>query len=138
MKLFGLFLVVLSLAGCSTYDVNQMRQSRNDNLTDVFDKPKQEVYEVVKASIQQTDLIIRKEDFSKGEILATPNRFHSFTSRLVAMSSYIGIYCFITSLDDGKTQLEIVQIYDNPINVGRDYKAGLMQGVKEALGRSSK
>lgn len=133
MRIFGLFLAVSLLAGCATYDVNQMRQSRNDNLKDVFDKTKQEVYDAVKSSIQGTDLVIRKEDFGKGEILATPNRLHSLGKRFIAMSSYIGIYCFITSESDGRTKLEIVQVYDNPVNVGRDYKAGLMQSVKEVL-----
>lgn len=138
MRISGLFFIVSLLAGCATYDVNQMRQSRNDNLIEVFDRSKQEVYDAVKNSILGTDLVIRKEDIKKGEILATPNRFHSFGKRLVAMSSYIGIYCFITSQNDGETKLEIVQVYDNPVNVGRDYKAGLMQGVKEVLGENLK
>ena len=145
MRIFGLFLIVSLLTGCATYDVNQMRQSRNDNLTEVFDRSKQEVYEAVKSSIQGTDLIIRKENFEKGELLATPNRWRAFGKRLgssvlspLASSSYIGVYCYLTSQDDKKTKLEIVQVYDNPVNVGRDYKAGLMQGVKEVLRESSK
>lgn len=130
----ALILTIILFVGCSTYDVNYMRQSKNDNLSEVFQKTKKEVYEAVKDSLSQTDLIIRKDDFGKGEIVTTPNRLHSFAKRLVN-TSYIGVYFFITPQDDGKTKLEIVQVYDNPMNVGREYKTGLLQGVRGKLGQ---
>jgi len=139
-KIIALFLLSTLLSGCATYNVAHMRETKKGNLSEIFSNSKEEVYAAVKSALAETDLIIRKENFERGEILATPNRLRSIGKRLgsaifsyALMSSYIGVYFFITPQKNNKTKLEIVQVYDNPLNTGKEYKTALMESIREKL-----
>ena len=73
-KIIALFLLSTLLSGCATYNVAHMRETKKGNLSEIFSNSKEEVYAAVKSALAETDLIIRKENFERGEILATPNR----------------------------------------------------------------
>lgn len=133
---------LLFLTGCATVNtssVDTMRGSQSDNLSEVFDKDKQGVYEASKQAIKETDLLIRSEE--EGKITATPNRWHTFGNKVFSSilspalaQSYVGVYLFITPLDK-QTKLEIVQTYDNEMNKGKEYKVSLMNRIKDILSK---
>lgn len=133
---------LLFLTGCAsvnTSSVDTMRGSSSDNLSQVFDKDKQVVYEASKQAIKETDLIVRNEE--EGKITATPNRWNTFGNKVFSSilspamaQSYVGVYLFITPIDK-QTKLEIVQTYDNEMNKGKEYKVSLMNRIKELLSK---
>lgn len=141
IRLFLLSFFIVSLIGCATYNINTVRGSQQFTTTEVFTNSKQEVFDTVKTVFEEVGLILRKSDFEKGMLLATPNRWKSFGKRLggtlvggpFGATSYVGIYAYITEQKDNTIKLEIVQVYDNPMNVGMDYKTVLMNRLKEKL-----
>jgi len=141
IRLFLLSFFIVSFIGCATYNVNTVRGSQQFTTTEVFTNSKQEVFDTVKTVFEEVGLILRKSDFKKGMLLATPNRWKSFGKRLggtlvggpFGATSYVGIYAYITEQKDNTVKLEIVQVYDNPMNVGMDYKTVLMNRLKEKL-----
>lgn len=141
IRLFLLSFFVVSLIGCATYNVNMVRGSQQFTATEVFSNSKQEIFDTVKTAFEEVGLILRKSDFEKGMLLATPNRWKSFGKRLggsliggpMGATSYVGIYVYITEQKDKFNKVEIVQVYDNPMNVGMEYKTILMNRLKEKL-----
>lgn len=136
-----MFVLCLGLIGCATGNVKYMKESGKGSIVDIFENPKNEVYDAAKEAIPINDLVLRKENYKEGIIVATPDRGNTLGKVLgsglltpLFRASYVGVYFYIKSEGD-KTKLEIVETYDNPMNPGRSYKAALMNRIKEKLER---
>ena len=141
IRLFLVSLFTFFLTGCATYNPNMVRGSQQFTITEVCSNSKQEVFNAVKTAFEETGLILRESDFEKGTLIATPSRFKSLGKRLggtliggpFGATSYVGVYAYLTEQKDKTIKLEIVQTYDNPMNVGMDYKTILINRLKEKL-----
>lgn len=107
-----------------------MRNNPANCISDNFSISPDKLFEKSKQSIQEINLIIRKSDPIQGTIIATPNRLSSIGKRLIAVSSYTGLYIYITPQENNYSKIEIVQTYDNPMDVGRDYKSLFLNRLK--------